>query len=302
MNIPISAHIMGIRNERMSEQYFNKIYVIESLPEKERHTGKELFDDLLRWKAGEIEYLDVVYINLKSKNDFLDSLADIAVEVETDDVWPIIHLEMHGNNTGLGVASGEFIPWEDLREALTKINVALKINLLVVLAACEGAYLTLLLKAPFRAPVWGLVGPVTNVTVRDIVVGFQEFYSVLLNTLDGIEAVRKLNDSIPNVPHKYDFVHCLGMFKDAYRQHLVEGYTKESLSARTERMTDKARGVPKWAGVTRRKLKRMFRKELLKGRKPYFLKFREMFFMYDLYPENKIRFQITYQEVAAQDN
>ena len=51
---------------------------------------------------------------------------------------PILHFEMHGDETGLELLSGEMVAWAELSPWLTRINERTRVNLLVVAAACNG--------------------------------------------------------------------------------------------------------------------------------------------------------------------
>lgn len=111
------------------DQFFNKIYIIESLGSVERHTGLELYNDLLRWKDNEIKEFSAEYVVVKNKADFFSILNFATIQVSSDNIFPIFHIETHGNRNGLVLLNGDMIYWEELRTHLTKINIETKLNL-----------------------------------------------------------------------------------------------------------------------------------------------------------------------------
>jgi len=44
------------------------------------------------------------------------------IVLEDSVIMPLIHLSLHGNDSGIALSSGEFILWEQLGDALYKIN------------------------------------------------------------------------------------------------------------------------------------------------------------------------------------
>ncbi len=280
-------------------QLFNRIYVLESLPASERHTGKELHDDMLRWKADLLPHLSVVYASLNSKGEFLTYLGGIATETENHTIYPIIHIEAHGSETGLKMASGEFIVWEELRKQLTQINVNVMNNLFVTLAACRGAYLAFLLKPTDRSPVWGLAGPVIDVNERDLVVSFQAFYDELLTNFNGDRAAKRMNQSMADLPYRYETINCLSLFKDAYSTYLEELDTIEGRKQRSGQIADRVLMSGQSKGLARRRIKRQAQKHMRKTQKGKFKQFRDTFFMIDLYPENEKRFSVSLSDITG---
>ena len=100
------------------------------------------------------------------RDTFLNRLASIVADVRASGRAPIIHIETHGTSdeTGLVLSSGEFVPWSALKGLLTTINITCRLNLLVVLAACNGWGLLEIVQATDRAPLWGIWGiPLTKV-------------------------------------------------------------------------------------------------------------------------------------------
>jgi hypothetical protein len=102
----------------MAGGQFDKIYVLEGLELSERKTGKELYDDLLKWKCIQITGLTADYVPIQNKAKFLNAFKTIKNDVDKNGTYPVVHLELHGNKSGLGTPSGEFITWSELYNLL----------------------------------------------------------------------------------------------------------------------------------------------------------------------------------------
>jgi hypothetical protein len=110
---------------------FNKVYVIESLDEKtEKLTGKELYEDLLRWKEFQIKDFKSEYIPVADRKDFFKILETIKDECTTKGQYPILHFEIHGSSdkSGLVLKSKELITWQELYQDLIDLNSSIGNN------------------------------------------------------------------------------------------------------------------------------------------------------------------------------
>jgi hypothetical protein len=120
---------------------FNKLWVLESLREGDLKTGKGLVENQLVDAQRNHPDLLVAYEQPGTKEELLGLLRRIRDETHSDGLYPMIHFECHGCRDGLAVANGQFVTWGELRQTLIEINQACRLNLVVVLAACNGAHL-----------------------------------------------------------------------------------------------------------------------------------------------------------------
>lgn len=87
----------------MTEFTFDRIYVIESLDgSMEKLTGKELYDDLLRWKELDGK-LKSELLQVENKQQFFDALKNIKEECIIGGHHPILHFEIHGSDMKNGL-------------------------------------------------------------------------------------------------------------------------------------------------------------------------------------------------------
>ncbi|MFM2335123.1 MAG: hypothetical protein RIS91_1126 [Bacteroidota bacterium] len=278
---------------------FNKVYVIESLDDcKEKLTGKELYADLLRWKEYQIADFKAEYISVNNKTDFLKALETIKDDCTTKGYYPILHFEIHGSSdtTGLVLTSGELVTWNELYQDLVALNSIIANNLFITLAVCHGGYIMELIKIDNPAPYWGFIGSFDEIKVSDLLIRYNEFYDVFLRNYDLNEAVNKLHDANPSVPSTYRFINSEDTFKNINKRYFKEKFSDEQIKLRFEDGLKQQN----W-NIKDRNLKNQyrikFRIELLKTKKEYFEKHKEIFFMLKNFPDNKNRFQVSYEEL-----
>jgi len=284
----------------MSGNIFNKLWVIESLPSGELRTGKNLFDNQLD-KAKQVQKdLVVEFADPITKAEFFDVLKKIKNEA-LNGVYPMLHFECHGCKDGLGTAIGEIIEWDEIRETLIDINRSTKLNLMIVIAACNGAHLIKVSTKLDAAPFWAIIGPDVEVTAGHIQDNFGRFYESFFSDLDGDKAIEILNEGAARPERTYHFLSAAGLFSRAYRtyykSHCIGKGEKERIeNLVTEAMKNsevKKRGVD-WA--------RQQVKQVLACEDQHFDKLRKRFFFIDQFPENEERFRLSLEKIIASNN
>src|SRR5713101_2280803 len=147
----------GARDGDPVRGHHKAVHIIESLRTNDLKTGARLRDRLGAVVEQPGVGLPVRFWREPTKAGFLDRLRQIAAEVRSPGQAPIIDLQTHGSVDGLQVTSHEIVTWSELKAPLTEINVLCRLNLLVLVGACDGEALLHALQAPDRAPVWGLI-------------------------------------------------------------------------------------------------------------------------------------------------
>lgn len=90
---------------------------------------------------------------------------------------PILHLSMHGNQSGVQLTNGHFLTWHDLREALLSLNRAMAGGLLICMSACFGVSGCRMAMYEDGEPTfWALVGNAHSPTWADAAVAYVAFY------------------------------------------------------------------------------------------------------------------------------
>lgn len=283
-----------------STNSFNKLWIIESLKNGELKTGTRLFEDLFPKIQKQYPVLTVVHVQPTSKPDLLRCLDDIYRDVAEHKNFPLIHFECHGCEEGLEVASRELVKWNEIREALIKINFACELNLLVVVAACKGAYLVNVATQLDRAPFYAMVGSKEEMNAGEVQADFLVFYEAFFRTLSGNVAIRSLNEQAARTNRSYYFIGSeiifLRAFRTYHQTHCIGRAKQERIEALlTKSLQDpnvRARGV-NWA---RSQAKKWFRME----QKPEFDKMKARFFGLQEYPQNAERFTVNYDHVCRE--
>ena len=88
---------------------------------------------------------------IASRAEFLERLQLFEEEFRATKRRPVLHIETHGSEEGIGVSDEEELLWPELMEALILFNRATRLNLVVVLAACHGAWAVKMLQPDRRA-------------------------------------------------------------------------------------------------------------------------------------------------------
>jgi len=275
---------------------FNKVYIIESLPEGQMKTGKYLYEDFFHHNDINNEY-GFEYQTVKNVDGLKIFLEIIYSEVINKKVYPIIHIEMHGGEDGIELSNGDIIEWRELALLLQKINIELKNKLVVIFAFCYGIHFLSVFYdfITSRTPFAGLITSADYVMAGEIRDGFLQFYRKIFETRNGNDALKGLNDFIHEEDRKYSFLSCRWLFKEAFIKYLKLCSAKER-TQRTERIITKIKKTNPNAEITktRKEIKQYLHKN---NQREYFTAARNNFLMYDLDESNKALFNINYQEV-----
>lgn len=278
---------------------FNKVYVIESLNgAKEKLTGEELYNDLLRWKKNQHKDLKTELIQVEDKSEFHKKIDFIKKECATKGKKPIIHFEIHGSNdkTGLILNSGEIIKWSELYNDLIDINSIIGNNLFLTMAVCHGAYIMKLIQ-PYRScPFWGFIGSFESIEVADLMIRYNSFYDEFLKEFSLDNALKRLHESNPGIPSSYKFINAELTFRDIIRNYFKKKFTESEIKKSFNKSL-KQNNIKIGDRNAKHELERKFKVGLLRSKKSYFEKHKRIFFMYDNFPANKEIFEVDFEEL-----
>lgn len=267
---------------------FNKIVILQSLSASDCKTGYRLRDDIELLAVNYGRNIPVEVIDVPSEAEFFQALENLR-EDALRGARPILQIECHGleDKSGLtleGAPGSPSIPWDKLRSALIPVNVATKLNLLVVLGACYGAHafqaaiLQSIVKAE-RAACWGLIGPTEQVLPDELLSAQTAIYKELLRPRGANEplSLAMLPGFAKGVMLFFSAQACFKEFKAMYTS---EHSSSSMLKRRAKKIADGGReefGVSVKTKDTEA--------ELRKQQELFFEKCEEQFFLLDLYPE-----------------
>src|SRR5690606_30058483 len=104
-----------------SSNSFNKLWIVESLADGELKTGTKLHDDFFPIIRADYPKLNVVLEQPRSKIDFLTCVNKIFLDTTQNKNYPLVHIECHGSEDGLGMSNGEMVEWDEIRQCLVAI-------------------------------------------------------------------------------------------------------------------------------------------------------------------------------------
>jgi hypothetical protein len=233
----------------------------------------------------------VKYYRIDSVTNAESAVQNLIDAVRDEGALPWIHLEAHGLPEGTGFCSalGEPCSWQRLREALTPLNLATRLNLVLVLAACHGLTFARAIDVTDRAPVLAMIGPGGSVPVGEVELSFPRFYRTYFES-GSMEAALAALAGTEN-RWRYGATNATKFFYDVWR-----GFKKTQCQGQVlrKRALELHRTLCKELGSDApsvRECKKQLRSE--KNEREQFDKFRDRYFAYDLLEESKLRFRVS---------
>lgn len=274
---------------------FNKIVVVDSIPEGQSNTARRLFEDIDIYAVAFEPSPTIVYERIKSANDFLNLLAGLTVAARESDSIPMLHIECHGDEDGFQFADDSILDWPELKTPFAELNEATQLNLMIAVGACIGGAAAKTITFTDRAPFWGLIGPTQSVHPTQIEKPFRALYTTLLRTKSPQEAIKAFEAEAG--PGIYWRTTAQGLFEKGWLKYKAEYCSPEVLQIRAARMLKACQQAGKYLDANIETMK-----EILRVHEPTaFARFRRTFFMEDLFPGNESRFNVSYEALNKQN-
>lgn len=267
-----------------------------AIPNGELSTARRLYECLLDLPPDLKPSLHVRHYKIDTLAALKEAISALEADTNASGLLPWIHIEGHGSRKedGFETANGEFCHWEALKELVIPLNIAAKLNVIVILATCFGGSFTSTITTTDRAPVLGLIGPVRDIKAGEVEIDFPAFYKTFLSTnsiKQSLEALTaRTEEKLYFATNAQEFFYAVW---HSYKRILC---TPEMLGNRALEMQRKLTdaGMPAVPSVGE------LEKILKSQEQPQFESFCETYFMYDLYPENRERFQVTYERAESE--
>lgn len=278
----------------MSKNLFNAVVILDAIPAGESNTARRLKEELDDIASYVMPGLQVLFARIETMSDLENEISNLLIQNRSTGLQPLLHLEGHGltDESGFVTANGTPCSWETLKTLITPLNTAMGLNLMLIMATCFGGSFATAINTTDQAPVWGLIGPTEKITARQVETSFQIFYKTLFNSLSASEAIKALNDSTPGVV--YFKTSAEQFFCEVWRGYKKNMCTEEMIEKLATRMHHEALSK-RWHNIP--SIEQF--KQLISNRKEekkLFEKYRDTFFIYDLFPSNRNRFPVTYEE------
>lgn len=275
---------------------FDSIYVIEFLGLDDESTGEALYWNVIRSLAPAVD-IRSEFFQVRSREQLLEALRSVSRLCETHGHMPILHIETHGGAQGIESGPNELVAWEDLKPILVHINELTRVSLLVTLAACHGLQLGKILSTTERAPLWALIGPDHQVFPSDVTRGFAAFYREFLTSLDLNAALSALRDADRSNPSTWKVQNAEVFLAYLFGEFLIQGNNPHRL----RQHEDEAIAMMLRKGPISRVHVREMREKLrpvIGNFRADFDRMKTRFLMLDLFPENRTRFPLTYEQAV----
>ncbi|MBY5940999.1 MULTISPECIES: hypothetical protein [unclassified Halomonas] len=276
---------------------FNKVWIIESLRPGDIETGKSLYNDVLLPIAQSNPDLHVDIECPVDRDTFFKALDKVKKDCERG-LFPMLHFECHGGEEGFQLGNGEIIEWHEVRDALISISIASNLNVVIVVAACNGIHLINVCTQLDRAPFWAIIGPEEKVMDLEVKRDFAAFYRKFFESLNGDDAMLALNRGVQGRDRPYHFLTSIGLFKRAYIAYHRTSCQGKGKQARIENLVTQAMKDPKCKALGVNEVRRRI-KDRLAQEEHHFQNLKKRFFLMDLYPKNATRFPITYDDIIS---
>lgn len=267
---------------------FNQILIVDSIPQGDRNTARELYEDLLLRSQIFAPAPMISHRRVESNQQLLELIREQTREVTSTGNIPILHVECHGNNDGLTLSDGSFLSWMEIKEPLIELNIATRMNLLVVVSACDGSAITHTLSMVDRAPLYGLIGPIRPVLPNELMRSYLALYETLLRTRSARDAVEAMREATPDT---FVFRSAKWLFQFVWDHYQA---THETPDARRQRGEKMAANPP--ADYNGRPIApEEFANLLLEKNREFFDQYRRKFFLCDIFEDHEDRFNVIYE-------
>jgi len=239
------------------------IVVIQSLRPGDLPTGRLLHGEIESAAKPYGNRLQVHYKTVRSADELEFLLNELEAYVTLTGRAPCLHIDCHGDANGIQLTDGSYMPWSRLKPLLANINLASKMNLLLVLACCFGGFFAAECRYLEPVPFAYIVGPGKKIFENQLYALTGGFYSELFRSWDVTKALTAGGGGREDI--SYFSMSAVGIFRIGLRARL--------------KGMDRAR---------------------LDVEQPLFDQYRLRFFALDRFPENADRFAITFAEVRAE--
>ena len=280
----------------MTDSYFNTIVILDAIPEGELNTARRLREDLEDISYYIAQNLIVRYYRINNISDLELGINEIWKEIKAEGIKPWLHLEGHGISDESGFVFANkttACSWTKLKKIITPINIELNLNLMLILATCFGGSFASAIETTDRAPVLGLIGPAREVTAGEIQSAFSIFYKTFFTTLSLGQALDALDqETSSGLYYRITAEKFFYLVWSSYKRNYC---TEEALDERAKRLHQQCQrmNLPKHVSV------RQIKQDLQVRDSDFFKKFRDTYFMHDLFEENKERFPVTYEQAES---
>ena len=257
------------------------------MPSGDYRSGEELYKDVLYYRSILDTEFYVEFVEVGNRSEFFEAIHRVRDTLKVTGQVPLLHLETHGSEEGLILASGDFVTYSELFVPLIEISKLGQNNLWVAVTACYGIHLYKVVDPTDRSPFYGICGPSEKIAAKDVFAGYKAFYEEGLTSSDMNAALEAANNAIPHESGKFGTTTSESLFLLACRYYFAQQCTGAGLEERVKAMLTKFKedgelDQDKVALMGERYRQRVSGEP---GMRKDYDGFCRNFFMHDLYPE-----------------
>lgn len=285
---------------------FGKIHIVEWLKlanpktgeDADRPTGHETYLELKSLLDRVEPPVEVAFHVVSSRAGFLARLQGIEEDFRVSRRVPLLQIETHGDEDGIGMSEVDGLTWPELMKALTPLNEATGVRLPVVLAACHGIWAIKMSQPMERSPFLFVIGPNRIVRPGEVVRGMRAFYQGIFRHKDGTRAMQMLDNIVDPDRATFGIFTVEKLFRDVWDTYFAMTSTEAQVAARVERAVAQAQHSHSPAELAH--FRANMRDHIL-DYKARFEESRRHFFFVDRYPANDARFNLVLQPAELSD-
>ena len=157
------------------------VYVIES------PSAVDLLDGITEGRslceALRLSGIDHWYSLATNRETFSQSLHDRLGEAlkRFPQKYPLLHLSMHGNDSGVSLTNNEFLSWKELRDVLKPLTKIMDSSSIICLSYCFGLHgATMAMNEENDPTFWALISSSSSISWAEAAVAYITFYHLFL--------------------------------------------------------------------------------------------------------------------------
>jgi hypothetical protein len=280
--------------------WFGTVHILEWLPNGDRRTGRELYDEIEPMALLSTPSVRVTYHRIATRNEFIATLRKIEDDFRVTGRLPLLQIETHGlyadqemkDNVGICSMADDTLLWSELMQELVPLNQLTGLRLFMVMASCSGIWGIKMAQPVGRAPFLAILGPNRDVMPDEVAKACVAFYRTIFQKGTGNTALDAMNAAVAPKPRTFGIFNAEKLFTDVYEGYLAQASKPGNVEARVDRMM--ARGHEDYGPLPLAETERVRRMMLdyILDHPARFEEHRRHFFMIDLYPDNDARFNL----------
>lgn len=274
------------------------VHVIEWLEEGDLRIGWNLYNELEPIGITYRPPITAQFHRVTSPVEFMTALAIIASEAIGSNRVPLLHIDSHGSEFGIGPGGDNSIQWEAFRKELVRLNHTTRLNLVVIFSACEAAWAIKLQVPADRAAFFGTVGPNKRPAAGALLRAYLAFYKEMFATRSFDRAFAAMKKAVLPERRVFSMTTATLAFETVWAdlRDKAQAQSHDFIEARLDAI--EASGAADGLTEAQRLAGREAAREAMLAHDPLlsednFQASRRQFFFIDRLPENDDRFPLT---------